>query len=126
MASCLMLASGWVIAQICATPQKDGDKTSSAGEVVNGYYTPANGPYYSSTLPTVMLNNARGTSSAFVAGDLALINQMQCIDLNMTDTRQLCCRRSIAEGWRHGGRGGFGWRTASWTAARPHHRRRRH
>ena len=117
MASGLMLASGWVIVQVCATPQKDGDKTSSAGEVVNGYYTPANGTYYTSTLPTIVLSKARGTRGAFVAGDRALIIHMQCVDLNMTDTYQLCCRRCIAERWRHGGRGGFGWRSAGW--ARP-------
>ncbi len=86
LASALMLASSWVIAQVCATPQKDGDKTSSAGEVVNGYYTPANGTYSAGTLPTIALSNARGTSGAFAAGDLALVIQMQCVDLNMTDT----------------------------------------
>ncbi|MEO6017648.1 MAG: hypothetical protein ABIP46_10350, partial [Polaromonas sp.] len=85
-AATVLLASGWALAQVCATPQKDGDKTSSAGEVVNGYYTPANGTYAAGTLPTIALSNARGTSGAFAVGDLALIIQMQCVDLNMTDT----------------------------------------
>ena len=82
----VLLGSGWAIAQVCATPRKDGDKSSSAGEVVNGYYTPANGAYTAGSLPTIALSNARGTSGAFAAGDLALILQMQCVDLNMTDT----------------------------------------
>mgnify|MGYP000851776156 CR=1 FL=1 len=81
-----MLASTWVIAQVCATPQKDGNKTSAAGEVVNGYYAPANGSYLAGTLPTIALSNPRGTTTAFSAGDMALVIQMQCVDLNMTDT----------------------------------------
>ena len=81
-----MLASTWVIAQVCATPQKDGTKTSAAGEVVNGYYAPANGSYLAGTLPTIALSNPRGTTTAFAAGDMALVIQMQCVDLNMTDT----------------------------------------
>lgn len=81
-----MLASTWAIAQVCATPQKDGNKTSAAGEVVNGYYAPANGSYLAGTLPTIALSNPRGTTTAFSAGDMALVIQMQCVDLNMTDT----------------------------------------
>ena len=81
-----LLASTWVVAQVCATPQKDGSKTSGSGEVVNGYYTPANGSYVAGTLPTIALSNARGTTTVFAQGDMALVIQMQCVGLNMTDT----------------------------------------
>ncbi|MES2912752.1 MAG: DUF11 domain-containing protein [Pseudomonadota bacterium] len=84
--SACMLASSWVIAQVCATPQKDGTKTSAAGEVVNGYYAPANGSYLAGTLPTIALSNPRGTTTAFAAGDMALVIQMQCVNMNLTDT----------------------------------------
>ncbi|WP_371439313.1 hypothetical protein [Polaromonas sp.] len=86
LAAAFLLASSWVIAQVCATPQKDGSKTSSAGEVVNGYYTPANGSYPAGTQPTIALSNARGTTTVFAPGDMALLIQMQCADMNLTDT----------------------------------------
>ncbi|MES2511203.1 MAG: DUF11 domain-containing protein [Pseudomonadota bacterium] len=81
-----LFGSTWVLAQVCAIPQKDGSKTSAAGEVVNGYYAPATGSYIAGTLPTIALSNPRGTTTAFAAGDMALVIQMQCVDLNMTDT----------------------------------------
>ena len=87
MAAVLSLATTWVAAQVCVSPQKDGNKTTAgAGEIVNGYYTPANGSYSAGSLPTIALSNARGASGAFSAGDMALIIQMQCVDINQTDT----------------------------------------
>ena len=87
MAALFSLTTSWVVAQVCASPQKDGDKTTAgAGEVVNGYYTPANGTYPAGALPTIALSNARGISGAFAAGDMALIIQMQCVNINQTDT----------------------------------------
>jgi uncharacterized repeat protein (TIGR01451 family) len=83
----LFLVSGWAVAQVCVSPQKDGDKTTAGGgEVVNGYFTPANGTYAAGTTATIPLSNARGASGAFAAGDMALIIQMQCVDINQTDT----------------------------------------
>ena len=83
----LFLAASGAMAQVCVSPQKDGDKTTAGGgEVVNGFYTPANGTYASGTLPTIALSNARGASGAFAVGDMALIIQMQCVDINQTDT----------------------------------------
>ena len=82
----LLLAGSLAVAQVCVSPQKDGDKTTTNGETVNGYYTPANGTYSSGTLPTIALSNGRGTSGAFAVGDMALIIQMQCVDINPTDT----------------------------------------
>ena len=82
----LSLTAALAAAQVCVSPQKDGNKTTTAGEVVNGYYTPANGNYSTGSLPTIALSNARGASGAFAVGDMALIIQMQCVDINQTDT----------------------------------------
>jgi len=83
----LSLATTWAAAQVCVSPQRDGDKTTAGGgEIVNGYYTPAIGTYTAGTTATIALSNARGTSTVFAAGDMALIIQMQCVDINQTDT----------------------------------------
>lgn len=83
--TCLSFTLAW--SQVCVSPQKDGDKTTAGGgEVVNGYYTPALGTYTAGTTATVALSNARGSSGAFAVGDMALIIQMQCVDINQTDT----------------------------------------
>jgi uncharacterized repeat protein (TIGR01451 family) len=85
VATCL--SSTLALAQVCVSPQKDGDKTTAgAGEVVNGYFTPAVGTYTAGTTATIALSNARGASGAFAVGDMALIIQMQCVDINQTDT----------------------------------------
>jgi uncharacterized repeat protein (TIGR01451 family) len=69
-------------AQTCAVPQNNGtDVTTSAGQVVNGYFTPANGTYSSGSSGSISLSGGRG-STTWVTGDLALIIQMQCVDLN--------------------------------------------
>ena len=75
------------MSQVCVSPQKDGNKTTAGGgEVVNGFYTPANGTYTAGTTATIALSNARGASGAFAVGDMALIIQMQCVNINQTDT----------------------------------------
>jgi uncharacterized repeat protein (TIGR01451 family) len=82
----LMLLCTWVNAQVCAVPQNNGiNVTTTGGQVVNGYYTPANGTYTAGTQPTIALSGARG-ASAWSVGDLALIIQMQCVDLNRTES----------------------------------------
>lgn len=83
---CCLLFGSWAVAQVCAVPQNNGvNVTSSAGQVVNGYYTPANGTYSAGAQPTIALSAARG-SSTWVAGDLALLIQMQCVDLDRTES----------------------------------------
>lgn len=75
-------------AQVCAVPQNNGTNvTSTANQVVNGYFSPssANVTATAGTTPTIALTNARG-DTAWVAGDLALIIQMQCVDMVNTDT----------------------------------------
>jgi uncharacterized repeat protein (TIGR01451 family) len=74
-------------AQVCAVPQNNGTNvTSTANQVVNGYFSPssANVTATAGTAPTIALANARG-DTAWVAGDLALIVQMQCVDFVSAD-----------------------------------------
>lgn len=73
-------------AQVCAVPQNNGTNvTSTPGQVVNGYFTPANGTYTAGSTGAIGLSGARG-DTAWAAGDLALLIQMQCVDLNRTET----------------------------------------
>jgi len=82
----LLLAASWAWAQSCAVPQNNGTNvTSGAGQIVNGYFTPANGTYSAGSQPTITLSGARG-SSTWATGDLALVIQMQCVDMNGTDS----------------------------------------
>ena len=79
-------ASAW--AQVCAVPQNNGTNvTSTGGQVVNGYFSPssANVTYTAGTSPTIGMGNARG-STTWATGDLALIIQMQCVDLDRTES----------------------------------------
>ncbi len=86
LAGFLTFACGWALAQVCAVPQNNGaNVTTAAGQVINGWFTPANGTYSAGSQPTITMSGARG-SSTWVAGDLALIIQMQCVDLDRSDT----------------------------------------
>lgn len=85
MAACMGCGS-WALAQVCAVPQNNGaNVTSTAGQVANGYFTPANGSYAAGSLPTIALSGARG-SSTWATGDMALLIQMQCVDMNLTES----------------------------------------
>lgn len=86
LALALLLMGGWAVAQVCAVPQNNGANfTSAAGQTVNGYFTPANGSYSAGSQPTIALSGARG-SATWATGDLALIIQMQCVDMDRTDS----------------------------------------
>lgn len=74
------------LAQVCATPQNNGSNVSTAnGQIVNGYFTPANGSYAAGSQPTIALSGGRG-SATWAVGDLALLIQMQCVDLDRTES----------------------------------------
>ncbi len=82
----LWLYSAVALAQVCAVPQNNGANVSTAAnQTVNGYFTPANGTYSAGAQPTITLSGGRG-STTWVAGDMALLIQMQCVDLDRTDT----------------------------------------
>lgn len=73
-------------AQVCATPQNNGANITTAnGQLVNGYFTPANGSFAAGSQPTIALSGARG-STTWAVGDLALLIQMQCVDLDRTES----------------------------------------
>ena len=78
--------TGFVVAQVCAVPGIDGNATT--GGILNTYYRPANGTYSSGS---IALNNAAGISPIGAANTLApnqliAIVQMQCANINATDT----------------------------------------
>jgi uncharacterized repeat protein (TIGR01451 family)/fimbrial isopeptide formation D2 family protein len=81
------LVTGIVVAQVCAVPGIDGNVTT--GGITNTYYRPANGTYTAGA--TIALNNAAGISpigatNTLAADQLVAIFQMQCADINSTDT----------------------------------------
>ena len=82
-----LLASGLaapVSAQVCATPGRDGTTTVS-GTVNSVWPVSANGSYGPSTT-TLPLGTRRGAAANLVAGDLALVIQVQCANLTTTDS----------------------------------------
>ncbi len=73
-----------VNAQVCATPTKDGDNNSLNG-TVNSYWTPANGTYNGAS-SAISISTRRGASVNIQSGDLVLIIQIQCANINSTDS----------------------------------------
>ncbi|MBY6205966.1 DUF11 domain-containing protein [Halomonas denitrificans] len=79
-----LLLPGLVHAQNrCATPGADGN-LSLAG-VVNTYYTPSAGSYGPAST-SIPLSSPRGAAAPIAAGDLVLVIQMQCANINSSDS----------------------------------------
>jgi uncharacterized repeat protein (TIGR01451 family) len=71
--------------QICARPGTDGPLT--AGGTLNSYYAPAAGITVApNTTPTISLTNKRGATSSLAAGDLVMVIQMQCANINSSSS----------------------------------------
>ena len=68
---------------ICAVPGKDGDVSDSG--VLNSYFQPNDGTYGPSSW-TIGLDNRRGANEDLEPGDLALVIQMQCAEIDTTNT----------------------------------------
>ena len=68
----------------CATPGGDGNNPSVSG-VINTYYTPTNGSFDSNT-SSIALSNPRGATALLSPGDLVLVIQMQCADIDVSDS----------------------------------------
>lgn len=68
----------------CATPGGDGNNPTVSG-VINTYYTPANGSFDSNT-SSIALSNPRGAVVTLSPGDLVLVIQMQCADIDFSDS----------------------------------------
>jgi uncharacterized repeat protein (TIGR01451 family) len=71
-------------AQVCALPGSAGDVVV-AGGIVNTYWTPAAGSYGPGST-SIALGGQRGAAATLAEGDLVLVIQMQCADLDTSDT----------------------------------------
>jgi uncharacterized repeat protein (TIGR01451 family) len=71
-------------AQVCALPGSAGDVVV-AGGIVNTYWTPAAGSYGPGST-SIALGGQRGAAATLAEGDLVLVIQMQCADLDSSDT----------------------------------------
>ena len=67
----------------CATPGGDGNLSLSG--VVNTYYTPAAGSY-GPAAASIPLSSPRGAAAPIAPGDLVLVIQMQCANINSSDS----------------------------------------
>ncbi len=76
------LAAGSVQAQVCALPGSDGDATISG--TVNTYWTPGSGSFSGSG--AIALSNQRGAAATLAEGDLVLVIQMQCANIDSSDS----------------------------------------
>lgn len=70
-------------AQVCASPGSAGDATATG--IVNTYWTPASGNYGASA-GSIVLGGQRGAAAPLAEGDLVLVIQMQCADIDSIDT----------------------------------------
>jgi uncharacterized repeat protein (TIGR01451 family) len=71
-------------AQVCALPGSAGDATI-AGGVLNTYWTPGTGNY-GPTSTSIALGAQRGAAATLTEGDLVLVIQMQCANLDTADS----------------------------------------
>lgn len=71
-----------VQAQVCALPGSVGDNTISG--TINTYWTTSPGTYNAGST-TIALNSQRGAAATLAEGDLVLVIQMQCANLNTTN-----------------------------------------
>ncbi len=72
-----------VYAQVCALPGSAGDATISG--TVNTYFTPGAGSYDNSSA-TISLGGQRGAAGSLAEGDLVLVIQMQCANIDSSDS----------------------------------------
>ena len=85
IAACAMVLSGVlgsnspVHAQVCATPGSNGDATISG--TINTYWTAAPGTYGAGAT-SISLSGQRGAAATLAPGDLVLVIQMQCANIN--------------------------------------------
>jgi uncharacterized repeat protein (TIGR01451 family) len=74
---------GTAQAQVCALPGSDGDATISG--TVNTYWTPGDDSYNSGS-STISLSGQRGAAASLAEGDLVLVIQMQCANIDSSDS----------------------------------------
>lgn len=80
----LLTLTSLALAQICAIPGNDG--SASLSGIVNSYWRPSATASYGPTSTSISLSDKTGASSTLNSGDLVLIIQMQCADINFSNT----------------------------------------
>jgi uncharacterized repeat protein (TIGR01451 family) len=78
-----MLSFAQAQAQTCALPGSEGDAVVSG--IVNTYWTPASGNYDAGT-GSIALGGQRGAAATLAEGDLVLVIQMQCANIDSGDS----------------------------------------
>lgn len=79
----LLLCPLGAAAQTCAMPGREGGVPASG--VVNTYYPPASGTYTSAST-SIALGTRVGSTTNVAPGDLVVVMQMQCANINATNT----------------------------------------
>ncbi len=88
LSAVLLLFSGWVIAQVCATPAANSATTSIAG-IINSYYPGSTGnvPAGTRTIAIGAIDTSSGGSATpIAAGDLLIVMQMQGAEINFSNS----------------------------------------
>ena len=89
--------TGAAYAQTCAAPGKDGPVSLTGN--VNTYYQPANTGSVNAATGAVALTNPLGSGASLEPGDLALVVQMQCENLNSTNTSAYGANTATGRGY---------------------------
>lgn len=82
-AAVILCGASNAYAQVCALPGSAGDATISG--TVNTYFTPGAGSYDNSSA-TISLGGQRGAAGSLAEGDLVLVIQMQCANIDSSDS----------------------------------------
>jgi uncharacterized repeat protein (TIGR01451 family) len=88
--------------QVCARPGNDGPLNAGGG-TVNSYFAPAAGiTIAQNTTATISLANKRGAASALAVGDLVMVIQMQCANINATSSPAYGGNTATGRGYLNG------------------------
>ncbi|MBL4661803.1 MAG: hypothetical protein JKY19_15700, partial [Alcanivoracaceae bacterium] len=78
----LFTSSGYT--QVCAIPTNDGSNLTLSG-TVNSYWSVVTGTYNAGST-SITLQSQRGSLTPISSGDLVMVIQMQCADIDLTNT----------------------------------------
>ena len=84
----MLLFSGWVLSQVCATPGANSATTSISG-IINSYYPGSTGnvPAGTNTIAIGAIDTSSGGSATpIAAGDLLIVMQMQGAEINFSNS----------------------------------------
>ena len=88
LSAVLLLLSGWVIAQVCATPGANSATANITG-IINSYYPGTTGNVLAGT-KTIAIGGidttSGGSATPIAAGDLLIVMQMQGAQINFTNS----------------------------------------